>query len=66
MATNRKELYQTGGGVNKAPLVSPLDEATLLVMNYVTVNGLNNSYDDDFIKETSIINEDSNIIVYTK
>lgn len=62
MAKNKQDVYQTGGGLNKAPLVSPVDEATLLVMNKTTVNGLNNNYDDDRIKE--IINEDD--VVCTK
>jgi len=29
-AINRQEVYQTGGGLNMAPLVSPVDKATLL------------------------------------
>lgn len=56
MATNRQEVYQTGGGVNKAPLVSPVDEATLLVMNKITANGFNNCYDDDKIDGIDAVN----------
>lgn len=50
MGTNGQKLHQTGGGVNKDSLVSPGEEATLLVINTITVNGLNNCYNDDYIK----------------
>lgn len=51
-AANRQETYKTGGGKNDACSIPPIDEATILVMNNKTVNGLLNQYDDDSIKES--------------
>lgn len=63
MVTNRRKLNQTGGDVNKAPLVSTVNEVILLVINNMTVNDLNHCYDDDYIKEKTT--DENNVIVYT-
>lgn len=52
-AANRQETYKTGGGkISMSCSISPIDEATILVMNNKTVKGLLNQYDDDSIKES--------------